>query len=130
MEAEQQRKRKQTKRIFGTRPKKNRARAGWPKRLGLVRATSVSRFRRHHCSTLINYNSNLFMRNTFLKKMLPLPDNHELLPTPKETYDLILSAVTLRFWSFRTPNIDFLYQRIEQSWFAFIASPVIGTFLY
>jgi len=76
---------------------------------GLVQATSVGRFRRHHCSTLINYNSNLSMRNTFLKKMLPLPDNRELLPTPKETYDLILSAVTLRFWSFRTPNIDFLY---------------------
>jgi len=39
MEAEQ--KRKKTKRVFGTQPKtKNPARAGRPKRLGQVRATT------------------------------------------------------------------------------------------
>jgi len=38
MEAEQ--KGKKTRGFFGTQPKKNPARAGWPKRFGLVRATA------------------------------------------------------------------------------------------
>jgi hypothetical protein len=33
--------------------------------------------------------------------MLPLPDNCGLLPTPKETYDLNVSADTMRISSFR-----------------------------
>ena len=37
MEVEQ--KRKKTRRVFGTQPKKKPGRAGWPKRLVLVRAT-------------------------------------------------------------------------------------------
>ena len=41
---------------------------------------SVGWFRRDHCWTLINNNSNLSMCGTFLKEMLPPPDNRELLP--------------------------------------------------
>ena len=58
---------------------------------------SVGRFRRHHCSTLINYDSNLSMCGTVLKKLLPPPDNRELMPTPREAYDLDLRAVTREF---------------------------------
>ena len=69
---------------------------------------SVSRFRRYHWSTLINYNSNLSMCGTFLKKLLPPPaDNCWLRPTPKKTYDLNLSEVTLSIWSFHTPRTIF-----------------------
>jgi len=70
---------------------------------------SVSRFRRYHCSTLINRNSNLSICDTFSKKMLPPPDNcdSELLPTPTEIYDLNVSEVTLRICSFRTPTSIF-----------------------
>ena len=45
---------------------------------------SVGRFRRYHCSTLMNYNSNLSMCGTFMMTLLPLPDIRVLLPTPKE----------------------------------------------
>jgi len=68
---------------------------------------SVGWFRRYHCSTLINYDCNLFMCGTFLKKMLHLLDNRKLLPTPKETYDLNLSEVILRISSFRTTTSIF-----------------------
>ena len=59
---------------------------------------SISRFRRYHCSTLMKYNSNLSMCCNFFKKMLPLPDNRKLLSTPRRTYDLNFSTVTLRIW--------------------------------
>jgi len=52
--------------------KKAPARAGWPTRLRLVRATPHGRFYRYWCSTLFNYNSNLFMRDTFLIKLILL----------------------------------------------------------
>jgi len=44
---------------------------------------------------------------TFLKELLPPPDNRVLLRTPKENIDLNLSAVTLSIWSFRTPIASF-----------------------
>ena len=65
---------------------------------GLVRATPWADFAPDHCSTLIKYNSNLSMCGTFFKKMLPLPDNRELLSTPRRTYNLNFSTVTLRIW--------------------------------
>ena len=68
---------------------------------------SMGRFRRYRCSTLFNYNCNLSLCDTFLYKLLPLPDNRRLLPTPKETYDLNLSAVTLSIWSVRIPTSIF-----------------------
>jgi len=42
MEAKQNR--GKTKKVFGTQPEKKTARAGWPKRLGLVRATPWADF--------------------------------------------------------------------------------------
>jgi len=40
------------------------------------------------------------MCDTFMIKFLPPPDNQGLLPNPKETYDLKLSAVASNIWSF------------------------------
>jgi len=51
--------------------------------------------RGHHWSTLINYNSNLSVRDTFLSKLLPPPNMCVLLSTSKETYDLNLSKVNV-----------------------------------
>jgi len=53
------------------------------------------------------------MCGTFLIKLFAPLDNHWIIPTPRETYDLNLSALTLRIWSFRTPTSIFLYSRIE-----------------
>jgi len=104
-EAEQ--KRTKIKRFFGYPAPK--------KKLGHMAQTpwagtgdSVGWYRCYHCSTLINYNSNLSMCGTFLDQLLPPRDNHELLSIPKETYDLNLGAVTPRIWSFRTPTSIFV----------------------
>jgi len=66
----------------------------------------LGRFRRYWCSslTLFNYYSNLSIRGTFLIKSLPPLDNRGLLPNPKETYELNLSAITSGIWVFRTPT--------------------------
>ena len=96
-------KKEKNKRIFGTRPKINPARAGWLKRLGLVRATLWSNFvviSVQLCSTIIAIFPFVAL---FLQCLLPLPDDCRLLPTPKETYDLNLSAVALIILSFRNP---------------------------
>ena len=60
-----------------------------PNASGWYRSTgdSLGRFCCYYCSTLINCDSNFSMRGTFLKTMLPLPDNYELLPTPREIYN-------------------------------------------
>jgi len=98
-----------TKCFFVTQP---RARAGWPKRLmnAHTRQTpqagkddSVSRFR-HYQSTLINSDSNLYMRSTLLIPFFSPTTNRGFLSTPKESYDLNLSAITSSIRSFRTPN--------------------------
>ena len=65
---------------------------------------SVGRFLRYRCSTLFNYNCNLSLSGTILQRLLPLPDNCGLLPTPKETFNLNLSAFNLRILSFRIPT--------------------------
>jgi len=65
---------------------------------------SVGRFRRYLYLTLFNHHSNLAMCGTLLQKSIHLPDNCGLLATPKEIYDLNLSAGTLRIWSFRSPT--------------------------
>jgi len=44
------------------------------------------------------------MFGTFLKNLLPPSDCRGLLPIPKETYNLNLSAINLSIWSFRTPT--------------------------
>jgi len=72
---------------------------------------SVSRFRRYHWSTLINYNSNLSMSGTFLKKLLPPPDILELLSTQQEVYDLNFSALTWEFGHF-DPQHRFLSKKL------------------
>ena len=56
---------------------------------------------------VFNYDSNLSMCGTFLMKYLPPLDSRGSLSTSKETYDLNLSANTLRIWSFRTPTMIF-----------------------
>jgi len=66
-----------------------------------------SLFHRYRCSTLFNCVSNLSLCGISLIKLLPPLHNRGLLPTPKETYDLKLSAVTLRIWWFRTPTTIF-----------------------
>ena len=58
---------------------------------------SLGRFCRYRCSTRFNYDSNLSICGTLLKKLLPFPDNRELLPIPKETFDLNLNAL---LWTF------------------------------
>jgi len=47
-------------------------------------------------------NLNLSMCGIFLIRLLPRTDNRELLPNPKETYDLNLCAVTVSICLFRT----------------------------
>jgi len=45
-----------------------------------------------------------------MQKFIHLPDIRRLLPTPKETYDMNLSAITKytsSIWSFRTPTSIF-----------------------
>jgi len=68
---------------------------------------SVGRFCCYRCSTLFNYTCDLSLCDTFLQRswLLPFTDNCGLLPTPKETYDLNLSAVTFRILSFRIPTL-------------------------
>ena len=86
-----------------TSPKKKFARAGWLKRLVLVLATPRADFAVvcvQLCSIII---ASAILPCVAYKKLLPLPDNRGLLPTPKETYDLNSIAVTLSIWSFRTP---------------------------
>ena len=68
---------------------------------------SVGWFCRCLRSTLFNYDCNLFLCGTFLQRMLHLPDNRGLLPTPKETYVLNSIAVILRISSFRIPTSIF-----------------------
>jgi len=92
---------------------------------------SVGQFRRYQWSTLFNYDSNLSMCGTFLQKLIHLPDNRGLPPTPKETYDLNLNAVTLSL-VISNPNIFFWHQKFVQSWFASICfsvppSPPLGS---
>ena len=72
-----------------------------------LNVNSMGRFRRYRCSTLFNYDSNLFMCGTFLQKSIHLPDNRRLLATPEQTYDLNLSSVTLSIRSFRTQTSIF-----------------------
>jgi len=93
MEAEQ--KGKKIKRFFGTQPKKRTSPGRCLTRLGLVRATQWADFAVIGVpSPLFKYDNNLFMCGTFLHKLIHLPDNRTFLSTPKETYDLNLSAVT------------------------------------
>jgi len=73
---------------------------------------SVGRFRHYRCSTLFNYSCNLSLCCTFLPKLLPLPDKRGSLPSPTETYDLNLSAVTFSNWSFRTPTSIFCTEEL------------------
>jgi len=61
---------------------------------------SVGWFRSYWCSALFNYDKTFSIRGTFSPKLIHLPDNHGLLPTPKETYDLNLSAITREFGHF------------------------------
>jgi len=84
---------------------------------------SVGRFRRYRCSTLFNYHRNLSMCGTFLQKLIHLPDNRGLLATPKDIYDLNLSAVTLSICSFRTPTSIFC----TEGWYnhVFFAEPPV-----
>ena len=74
---------------------------------GNVTGDSVGRFRRCRCSALFNYDCNLWLRGTFLQRLLPLPYNCRLLQTPKETYNLNFNVVALRISSFRIPTSIF-----------------------
>ena len=58
-------------------------------------------------TTLINYDINLSMCDTFLTNLLPLTDNRGLLSTPKETCDSNLFPNILSIQSFRTPTSIF-----------------------
>jgi len=71
---------------------------------------SAGRFRRYRCLTLFNYNSNRSTCDTFLINFILPLDNCRLLPTPKETPELNLSADTLRIWSLCTPTTIFFLQ--------------------
>jgi len=87
--------------LFGAQPK---ARAGWLKRLGLVRATLWVDFAvivDPHWSTMI---ASFPCVALFLIRLLPPTNNRGFLLNPKETYALNLSAFTLSIWSFRTPT--------------------------
>jgi len=55
----------------------------------------------------VNCNCNLSLCGTFLHRLLPLLVNCGLLPTPEETYDLNLRAVTFRISVFRIPTSIF-----------------------
>jgi len=85
---------------------------------------SVGWFCRCLRSTLFNYDCNLFLRGTFLQRLLPLPDNRGLLPTPKETYDLNSIAVILRISSFRIPTSIFCTKELYNP--GFLTSPQCG----
>jgi len=121
MEAEQKRKKQKT--VFVTQLKKKA-------RLGLMIAQtpractstsdSAGRFRRRfRCSTLFIYSINLSMCDTFLIKLIPSLDNSSrLLPTPKETPNLNLSAITFWMWSFRAPTTIFCSETLYLSIFS------------
>jgi len=53
------------------------------------------------------------MCGTFLQKSTHLPDNHGLLVTPKNIYDLNLSVVTLSIWSFQTLTSIFCTKELD-----------------
>jgi len=89
------------KRFFGTRPAKKPSPGRMAQTPRADTGDSVGPFRCHRCSTLFNYKWNLSLCGTFLQRLLPLLDDCRLLPTPQETYDLNLSAVTRRISSFR-----------------------------
>jgi len=82
---------------------------------------SVGWFRRCLCSILFNYN--LSLRGTFCERMLPLPDNCGLLPTPKETYDLNVSADTMRISSFRISTSIFCTKELYNPGPGLLPSP-------
>jgi len=52
---------------------------------------------------------------SYFQRLLPLPNNCGLLPTPKETCDLNLIAVSLRTSSFRNPTSIFGTQELYTS---------------
>ena len=83
---------------------------------------SVGWFRHYRCSALLNYHSNLSVCCTFLQKSIHLPDNCGWLATPKEIYDLNLSAVTLNIWSFRTSTSIFCTKELYNPVFFSLAS--------
>ena len=106
MEAEQ--KRKKTRTIFWyPASKKNSFQSNV---LGLVRETPWANF-----GGISVINSDQLWQQSFhvwyiYAKIHHLPDNRRLLPTPKETYDMNLSAITkfiLSIWSFRTTTSIF-----------------------
>jgi len=68
-------------------------------------------------TTLINYDINLSMCDTFLTNLLPLTDNCELLSTPKDLWFEFVPKYS-EYSDISNPNIDFWYQMIVQSWFA------------
>jgi len=101
--------------FFGTRPSgpKPKTSPGRMAQTPLAGAGDcVGRFRRYLCSTQFNCNCNLSLCGTFLQRLLPLPDNCGLLPTPKETYDLSFECTSFENFVISNPNIDFLYQRV------------------
>jgi len=81
MEAEQ--KMKKTKGVFWypTQKKSGPGRMAQTPRAGA--SDSVSRFCCYWCSTLFNYDSNLFVGGTFLMKLLPPLDNRPITANPK-----------------------------------------------
>jgi len=81
------------KRGVGTEPKQNSGPGRMAQTPGAGTGDSLGRFCRYRCSTRFNYDSNLSICGTLLKKLLPFPDNRELLPIPQETSDLNLNAL-------------------------------------
>ena len=62
-----------------------RPRAGWPKRLALVRATPPAEFY-CECSLMLNRQYNLSVSGTFLIRLFPSPDIRKFLQTPRDIF--------------------------------------------
>jgi len=92
MEAEQQKQNRS--RGFGIQPGKKTGPGRMAQTPRAVKSDSIGRFHRYWCSTLFNSDCNLYLRSTSLIKLLPPLENCRLLPTPKQTHELNLSAIT------------------------------------
>jgi len=120
MEAEQKRK-KQTRFLgfmWPSQKKPSPGRMAQTPRAGM--GDSVGRFCRYHWSTLINYNSILSMCGTSLKFLLPPPDIRGLTCQPEKRPTIWIWVQVLGNLVISNPKIDFLNQRIVQSWVAAI----------
>jgi len=99
--------------FFATQPNKKNS----PGRMAQTPQTgsndSVGRSCRYGCSILLKCDSHLAIFGTSLIKLLPPLDKFGLLSTPKETYNLNLSAVILRIWSFGTPTTMFCSKELH-----------------